>query len=243
MQTGIEDVGGDPGEERARQHAERNLSTSIVAIEFTLISVMVGVVLFPLVEEATVLLHDRSYQYWPYIVTGLLMTLYLWSAVITHSLTFIGWPMDFGHNLLYITLALVLAVQMHFLADPLAWFAITPLSAAVAGLTVYYDLRVVEQRLVGGTGAAGAVFTAALAQQRLQLRLMPAYVAVAFVPLALVLLWPEWFVERGGHIVLIAGQALAVAVALWRTVRTFDGWAPLILRRAMEELETEEARA
>src|SRR5438105_12071821 len=158
VETRVEVVDGDPSAERARQHAERNLSTSIIAIEFTLISVMVGVVLFPLVEAATGLLHDRHYQYWPYIVTGLVMTLYLWSAVITHSLTFIGWPMDFGHNLLYIILALVLAVQMHFLADPVAWFAITPLSAAVAALTVYYDLRVVEQRLVGAAGAAAIVF-------------------------------------------------------------------------------------
>jgi hypothetical protein len=225
---------------RARRHAERNLSASIVAIEFTLISVMVGVVLFPLVESATVLLRDRHYEYWPYIAAGLALTLYLWAAVISHSLTFIGWPMDFGHNLLYITLALVLAIQAHFLAEPVAWFAITPLSAAIAALTVYYDLRVVRQRLPGATGAAAEVFAAALEQQRRQLRLMPPYVAVAFVPLALVLLWPQLFVEQGGHVVLIMGQTAAIVFALFKTVRTFNGWTALILGRAMEELETEE---
>src|SRR5947209_576559 len=111
----VEARDGDPRAERARQHAERNLSASIVAIEFTLISVMVGVVLFPLVESATVLLRERNYQYWPYIAAGLVLTLYLWSSVISHSITFIGWPIDFGHNLLYITLAVVLAIQAHFL--------------------------------------------------------------------------------------------------------------------------------
>jgi hypothetical protein len=235
-------VDGDPRAQRAqraRRHAERNLSASIVAIEFTLISVMVGVVLFPLVEEATVLLRERHYEYWPYIAAGLALTLYLWAAVISHSLTFIGWPMDFGHNLLYITLALVLAIQAHFLDEPVAWFAITPLSAGIAALTVYYDLRVVRQRLPGATGAAAEVFAAALEQQRRQLRLTPWYALQVLVPLALVIWLPGVFIERPVHVVLLIVQMLFTAAALAVTIRSFRGWSPLILRRAAEELEAE----
>src|SRR5438067_1433885 len=84
-----DDAAVDANEERASQHAARNLSTSVVAIEFTLISVMVGVILVPLVESATVLLREQQVQYWPYIVGGLVLILYLWSSVISHSLTFI----------------------------------------------------------------------------------------------------------------------------------------------------------
>jgi hypothetical protein len=224
------------GADRARRHAERDLGAAVVAIEFTLISVMVGVVLFPLMESATVLLHDREYQYWPYIAAGCLLVLYLWAAVIGHSLTFIGWPIDFGHNLLYIVLALVLAIAMHFLSDPVAWFALTPVAAAVAALTVYYDLRVIRQRLATAGGAAAGVLAAALEQQHLQLRLAPVYVLVALVPLALVLGRPDIFLDRGGHLVLIAAQTAAIAGALFWTIRTFNAWTPLILRRTMDDL-------
>jgi hypothetical protein len=224
------------GTDRSRRRAERDLGAAVVAIEFTLVSVMVGVVLFPLMESATVLLHDRNYQYWPYIAAGCLLVLYLWAAVIGHSLTFIGWPIDFGHNLLYIVLALVLAIAMHFLSDPVAWFALTPLAAAVAALTVYYDRRVIRQRLATAGGAAAVVLAVALEQQHLQLRLAPVYVLVALVPLALVLGRPDIFLHRGGHLVLIAAQAAAIAGALFWTIRTFNAWTPLILRRAMDDL-------
>ena len=38
---------------------------------------------------------------WPYLACGLALTLYMWVTVIDHSLTFFGWPMDLGHNLLH----------------------------------------------------------------------------------------------------------------------------------------------
>src|SRR5512135_3097628 len=101
-----------------REHAERNLGALVITIEFTLISVMVGVILFPLMDNAAVVLRDRQFEYIPYIVGGLLLTLLLWTEVISHSLSFVGWPIDIGHNLLYIVFGLALGIQMHFLADP-----------------------------------------------------------------------------------------------------------------------------
>ena len=72
-----------------REHAERNLSVIVITVEFTLISVMIGVVLFPLMDHAKDLIAKLEYEYWLYIVSGLLFVLYIWTEVISHSLSFI----------------------------------------------------------------------------------------------------------------------------------------------------------
>lgn len=59
-----------------RERAERYLGSIILTIEFTLISVMVGVILFPLMDHAAVVLRDLRYEYWLYIVSGHLLILY-----------------------------------------------------------------------------------------------------------------------------------------------------------------------
>jgi hypothetical protein len=231
---------GHSPEERARRHAERTLGASVLTIEFTLVSVMVGVVLFPLVDGAAAMLRDLRYEYWPYIAAGLVLTLYLWTSVISHSLTIVGWPIDFGHNLLYIVLALALSVQMHFLTDPVGWFATSAVSAGLAALTIVYDARVIDQRLAGSSGPDAEVLAAALAQQRWHVRLIPAYAIVTILPLALVLWLPDVFVDRRGHLILVAVQALIAAGALASTIRAFYGWTGSILRRATAELDTED---
>src|SRR6187399_302714 len=121
-------------EPQLRERAERNLGALAVAIEFTLISVMVGVILFPLMDFATPILRGLKWEYMPYVVSGLILILYTWSEVISHSLTFIGWPMDLPHNLLYIVTSMFLAVQMHFLQEPLGWFCLTTISVTIAAV-------------------------------------------------------------------------------------------------------------
>jgi len=226
---------------RARRHAERDLSALVVAIEFTLISVMVGVVLFPLTEVGAHVLRDLEFEFWPYLACGLALTLYMWTSVIDHSLTFIGWPMDLGHNLLYIVDAVVLAIQMQFIADPTGWFATSTLSAALATATLVYDQRLIRRRLRRSTGAAADLYGAVLAQQRWQVRASPAFLLLGVVPLLLLLALPDVFREGHWHLVPIALQLLAVLAALGRAVRTFSAWTEPIVRQAMAGLEAESA--
>jgi hypothetical protein len=236
----VDGVETAPAVARARRHAERDLSALAVAIEFTLISVMVGVVLFPLTEVATELLRDLHFEFWPYLACGLALTLLLWASVIGHSLTFIGWPIDLGHNLLYIVLAVVLAIQMHFAADPVGWFATSALASAVASLTVFYDRRLIGHRLRLARGATADLFRAVLVQQQAQLLMTPLFLLVGLVPLGLLLVLPEVFLHRPGHLVLIVSQLLAVLWALAHAVRTFGVWAEPIVSRAVAELEPED---
>jgi hypothetical protein len=222
-----------------RERAERNLSSIVITIEFTLISVMVGVILFPLMDHAKDLLRDLRFDYWLYIVSGLLLILYVWTEVVSHSLSFIGWPIEFGHNLLYILFALILAIQMNFLADPRGWFATSLVASVVGGLVVYYDRRVIERRLVDATGSAAVLYRLALERQRGLVRIVPLAIVNAVIDVVLIALFPEFFLARGGHLILISIQTLAFGVLLIRTIRAFGSWHAVIVQKTIDELGTE----
>ncbi len=231
-----------PVSEHLREHAERDLSALVIAIEFTLISVMVGVILFPLMDFAMPLLRDLRFEYWLYILSGLLLILYLWTEVISHSLSFVGWPINIGHNLLYIVFAMLLAIQMHFLADPRGWFAMSLANAAVASAVIYYDLRVIQERMAGATGSAAALFKAALLRQQGLVRLAPFNIGNATLQVALVVLLPGIFIERPGHLILVAIQVVALTILTNRTIRNFKAWSDPIVRKMMDELGSEGER-
>jgi hypothetical protein len=201
---------------------------------------MVGVILFPLMDHAQQVLRDLRFEYWPYILSGLLLILYVWSEVISHSLSFVGWPIEFGHNLLYILFALILAIQMNFLADPRGWFAMSLVSSLVGALVVVYDLRVIQRRLVGAQGAAGSLYHLALDRQRGLIRALPPAILNAMVDVALIVAFPDFFLAQGGHLILLAIQILAFLILLIRTTRTFGTWIDAIVQRGEDELAAEE---
>jgi hypothetical protein len=227
--------------EKLRKLAERNLSALVITIEFTLISVMVGVILFPLMDHAQEVLRDLRFEYWPYILSGLLLILYVWSEVISHSLSFVGWPIEFGHNLLYILFALILAIQMNFLADPRGWFALSLVSSLVGALVVVYDRGVIERRLDGAKGAAAGLYRLALDRQSGLIRALPLTILNAMADVALIVAFPDFFLARGGHLILLAIQILAFLVLLIRTTRTFGTWIDAIVQRGEDELAAEDA--
>jgi hypothetical protein len=226
--------------EPLRDLAERNLSALVITIEFTLNSVMVGVILFPLMDHAQEVLRDLRFEYWLYILSGLLLILYVWTEVISHSLSFIGWPIEYGHNLLYILFALILAIQMNFLTDPRGWFAISLFSAVVGGLVVFYDRRVIERRLVAARGSAASLYRLALERQSGLIRALPLTVLNAIVDVAVIVVFPDFFLARGGHLILVVIQIFAFLVLLIRTTRTFGTWIDAIVQRGVDELAAEE---
>ena len=176
---------------------------------------------------------------WPYILSGLLLILYMWTGVISHSLSFIGWPINIGRNLLYIVFGMVLAIQMHFLADPRGWFAMNLISSITASVLFYYDLRVIQERSLGAKGSKAALFGAAQERQRSLVRLAPFNVAYAILQIGLIILFPGIFIERQGHLVLVAIQIATLLVFTTRTIHDFKTWSEPIVRKAMDELASE----
>jgi hypothetical protein len=225
-----------------REHAERNLGSLVIAVEFTLISVMVGVILFPLMDDATPLLRDMRLEFWPYILCGLLLILYLWTEVISHSLSFIGWRINIGHNLLYIVFTMILAIQMHFLSDPRGWFAINLATVIIASAVIYYDLHVIQERMAAASGPALKLFQSASDRQLWLVRLAPFNIANAVLQIGLVMLFPSIFVDRPGHLILVVIQIAALLFLTSRTIRNFESWSEQIVGKAMDELASEGER-
>ena len=219
-----------------RSRAESQLSSLVMTIEFTLISVMAGVVLAPLATEAKDLLRDLRFKFWPYILFGLLYILLVWSGVISHSFTFVGWPFELGHNLLYIVWALTLALQVSFLKDPTGWFAMNTLQYLVTGWVGAYDLRILRGRAMGSGGATKALFDMAEQRQSRLVRLVPLAVGSSGLSLVLLLIYPGIFLGQHAHWLLGCFQLLIAAGGLLYNINSLMAWHEPIVQKMMAEL-------
>ncbi len=53
----------------------------------------------------------------PYVLTGLAVILVFWSRSLLHTLSFIGWPLEFGHTFGYFAATLVEAAALSQVGD------------------------------------------------------------------------------------------------------------------------------
>jgi len=90
----------------APKDSRRELDAMVVEIELTLTSIVQGVALYFLIENARNVLSIQQSVFWPYVAVGLLVILIFWSRSVVHTLTLIRWPLEFGHNFFYIACAL-----------------------------------------------------------------------------------------------------------------------------------------
>jgi hypothetical protein len=186
--------------------ARDRLDEVVVNIELTLISIIQGLALAVLAGASVQPILQLQWQAWPYILAGLLVVLIFWSRALVHTLSFVRWPLEFGHTFAYFGATLIEAVALTQVAVPAHWFALNALYAlAVWGLYAW-DLRVVlrDARPAMDPGER-ALHEDIVRDQRLNIRwTMPAAVAFQALSWWLVLRFPQPMLERGGHLVLIA---------------------------------------
>jgi len=87
------------------------------------VSIIQGVALTVLIEASREPIAKLDWKMWPYVLSGLVIILVFWSRVVLHILTVIRWPLEFGHNFLYMACALVEAFAFAQLGNPGRWFA------------------------------------------------------------------------------------------------------------------------
>src|SRR5437588_12944448 len=110
--------------------SRRDLDSNVVNIELTLASIIQGVALYFLTENARTALSLNNWPSLLYLSAGLCIICIFWSRSIIHTLTLIKWPLEFGHNFLYIACALGEAILFTRLERPLAWFRLSTAYAA-----------------------------------------------------------------------------------------------------------------
>ncbi|MEN3367892.1 MAG: hypothetical protein V7609_35 [Verrucomicrobiota bacterium] len=208
----------------------KELDSMVVEIELTLCSIIQGVALYFLVDNARQVLSTGQSAAWPYVGTGLLIILLFWSRSLIHTLTLIRWPLEFVHNFFYIACALIEAIAFTRLNDPFMWFVLTALYAVVVWALFVYDMRIVRLRLKDSAGAVGSRLYAMVGtDQRLNIAFIIPIIFLFNVVSALAIrAQPEFFLRQNGHLILIALQAIGLLVYLASVIRAFIRFVPLI---------------
>ena len=211
--------------------SRRELDSTVVNIELTLVSIIQGVALYFLTENART---GLSLNNWPallYISAGLCVIFIFWSRSIIHTLTFIKWPLEFGHNFFYIACALGEAILFTRLEHPLAWFRLSTAYAAFVWLLFVYDVRLIRARLrEAANEAERSLYQRTMEDQSLNIRaLMPLLFFFNLCCALAINHWLDFFIDRAGNVWLIAAQLLSFLIYLFYVTRFYNRLAPLIL--------------
>src|SRR4029077_19680613 len=176
------------------------LDSMVVEIELTLVSIIQGVALYFLIENARAVFSLQQIASWPYIAVGLLIILIFWSRAILHTLTLIRWPLEFGHNFVYIACALGESLLFARLNIPGAWFALGALYAAMVWFLFIYDLRLIHARERDSAGdESDRLYRIVTRDQWLNITaLVPALFFLNLLGAICIRAWPEIFLSHNG---------------------------------------------
>lgn len=231
----------DAAPARLRRDAKTQLDQTVVGIELTLISIIQGLALGVLAAGSVQPIVQLQWAAWPYVLTGLLVILIFWSRSLIHTLSFIGWPLEFGHTFGYFGATLIEAAALSQVGDPRAWFALNAAYAAAVWGLYAWDLRVVNAHAHDfSTPDERALLDDIVRDQRLNIRLMMP-LAVAFQGLSwwLVHRYPAAMLDGHGHLLLIGLTLLFSLNYLHggvRLLRRRQQW--IVARNAQERLES-----
>ena len=210
----------------------RELDSVVINIELTLVSIIQGVALFFLTDNARAILPKEHVSAFLYVAAGLCVIFIFWSRSVIHTLTLIRWPLEFGHNFFYIACALGEAILFTRLDDPLAWFQISAAFAGIVWLLFIYDMRLIHARIAESReDSEHALYVRARSDQLLNIRLLvPALIILDLVATFAIWSRPDLFIARAHHIWLISAQLFSFIGYLFYTTRYFSAIAPLVLR-------------
>ncbi len=212
--------------------SRRELDSAVVNIELTLTSIIQGVALFFLTDNARAAMSVRHWESFLYVVAGLCVIFIFWSRSIIHTLTLIKWPLEFGHNFFYIACALGEAILFSRLDSPLAWFQLSAAYAGIVWLLFIYDMRLIGARIGESNNDANRALCArARSDQLLNIWvLVPLLFLLNIGCTFAIWRWPDVFITRAGHVWLIGIQLVSFVIYLVYIARYFNAIAPLLLR-------------
>jgi hypothetical protein len=202
----------------------------VLGIELTLCSIIQGVALYFLIENARLTLSKGRPESWPYIAAGLLIILLFWSRSLIHTLTLIRWPLEFVHNFFYVACTFVEAIAFTRLNDPFRWFQLTAIFAVLVWALFLYDLRIIKLRGEDSAGPVGCrLYEIVESDQNLNIRLIIPAIFVFNLGCALAIWhWPDYCLARHGHFIFISIQVAGLIIYLVHVIRSFSKMSPLI---------------
>jgi hypothetical protein len=189
------------------------------------------------------LVRELRFEFWVYILTQFSVIMFFWTALIAHALTFVGWPIDIGHNVLYLVIFPIVGIEMHFMGDPRAFYPMLVIITLSGVLLTAYDLSLIRRRRIDARGAAAELYTAAHSRQKTLVFLMRGVVLVTIVMALLVSAFPDFFVNRRMHVVLRLGLLAYILFLVCREFSKLNRMQEKILRKTAEEFAEAHHRA
>src|SRR5216684_759617 len=192
--------------------ARSDLDAMVVEIELTLVSIIQGVALTVLIENAYRAIAEPQLFFWPYVIAGLLVIFVFWSR------------------------ALLDAVLFAQLGKPLSWFGFGAAFIGIGWTLFVYDLRLIHARMRDSPGqASNRLYAQVRRDQWLNIGLLlPVMFSLNLLAAIFIRTRPDVFLARNAHIWLIEAQLLGFASYLVYVVRFYLDLAPLIVHARHE---------
>jgi hypothetical protein len=200
----------EPGE----PHGDAELEGLATGVELTLASVLQGIAMAILIPRIADLITSGEIAKLPYIPASLLLIFIVGVAFVTHSFSFISWPFDLTHNLLYFLVVTAETVLLTFLDQPEPWFLALAGFGLVMGINHWYNQRLLQRYAPRyRTPASRALYDHIAYEQRASLGFMAGYIVVGLFCAGVLALQPEFGLppEPGW---LVAGLAAVLVPAL-----------------------------
>jgi hypothetical protein len=200
------------------------LDGTVLDIEFLLIAVIQGLALTTLVVESERMLAEMDFLYWPYMLAGLVLILNFWSLAIIHSISFISWPFDLVHTLLYLVVAFIEVAAFAQVTHPARWFVFMFAFFVVSYVLYAWDAKMIRERrdAFQDTPARARLYAHIEGRQNMELtRLLPA--GLVFQGLIVLILWlePEWILGGDRHVFFVTAQLVFGLLYLADIIRNF----------------------
>jgi len=219
-QPGIASGAGGTLEDAAATVApDPELESLATSVELTLASVLQGIALAILVPKIVELITSGEVSKLPYIPASLLLLFMVWVTFISHAISFITWPFDPLHNLMYFLIVSSEAVLLFFLDKPVQWFLSLLGFGLLMAFSCWYNQGLLRRNAPRYSNAAGrGLYAHIMDEQRVGLQFMAGYCLVGLAGFGALQLRPDLGLaqELGWVITGFGAMVLPLIHVLWQ---------------------------
>jgi hypothetical protein len=203
----------------------------VVDIELLLIAVVQGLALATLATKSEVVIGELDWLYWPYVIAGFLLVVNFWTLATIHSVSFIGWPFDVVHTILYLLVTFIEVAAFAQITHPDKWFVFNLAFFLASALLYAWDMKMIRERKAEYemTPQGAALYAHMYAGQARDLFvLLPPAILLQVAIVAVLWLWPDVILGGNRHLYVVALQIIGGLVYLSITLRDFKERRQLI---------------
>jgi hypothetical protein len=212
-------AGGASEDAVAAAEPNPELEGLATGVELTLASVLQGIALAILVPKIVELITGGEVAKLPYIPASLLLLFMVWVMFIGHAISFITWPFDPLHNMLYFLIATSQAVLLFFLDQPAQWFLSLFGFALLVGFNCWYNQGLLRRNASRYTTAtARRLYAHIMDEQHIGLQFMAGYCLVGLAGFGALQVRPDLGLaqELGWVVTGFGAMVLPLIHVLWQ---------------------------